>query len=135
MKTERKTSKAHKFHATQEAYMLALATYEQARDAAKADCSAKGLVIVDGMTDEAWETTSNAIDDVEIAHGVWALQTAKVEAERAMILWSLDATEATQMPGSEAATTIAFMRDRMSRRIVRADEWTRLVDLGSRLAA
>lgn len=129
------TRKARTFHATQEACMLARVTYEASVDVAKAECVTNGLVIVAGMADEDWEATSAKIDDVEIAHNVWSLQTAKVEAERALILWSLDATEATQMPGSEAASTIEFVRERMERRVVRADEWTRLVDIALRLAA
>ena len=133
--SKRAATKSPELHATQNAYAMARALCEAAIDAAKAECIARGLVIVEGMTDDAWETMSNAIDDVEVACGMWDLQTAKVEAERAMILWSLDASGALVMPGSEAAGAVTFIRERMQARKVHGDEWTRLVDLGFRLAA
>lgn len=126
------TKTAAKMHATQEAYALALAMYETAVEAAKSECIAKGLVIVEGMADAAWEATSAAIDDVEIAHNVWSLQTLRIEAERAMILWSLNVTAEQQPQGS---ATVAFIRDRVTQGHTRNDEWARLVDLGFRLAA
>ena len=133
--TTRATKTAHAMHATQAAYALALVSYEAARDAAGAECAEKGLVIVAGMADDAWETTSSAIDDVEIAHNVWSLQTAKVEAERAMILWSLDASEKSVMPGSEAAEAVELIRDRVECGKTRSKEWTQLVNLAFKLAA
>ena len=129
------TKVAPKMHTTQESYAMACALYETAVDASNQECIAKGLVIVEGMADDAWETMSNTIDDVQISHNVWSLQTLRVQAERAMILWSLDASEKSVLSGSEAASAVSFIRGRVTAGHTNLDEWRRLVDIGFRLAA
>lgn len=129
MKTSRRSAKPHTFAPVQLAYFLARAAYDTAMEAYKAECQAKGATLSRGMSDEDVERVCEQQEDIRAAHGLDKLSTAKVEAERALIAWSIDVA-IRFAPSKEAE-----LRDLEEKAAWRPTIWDKLVDSASKLAA
>jgi hypothetical protein len=129
MKTTRRTPKAHKFHPVQNAYFLARATYDAAKEAYAVECKATGNELHRGMSDADVDRVCEAQENIRERVGLGAASTAKIEAERAMVAWSVDV--AIALAPSEADT----LRDLAKRATLHATVWEKMVDAASRLSS
>ena len=125
---KRASTKGHEFSATQKHYMAARAAHEVALEGYQAECDRLGIVETDDMTIEQRETVWEKMEDVRAKWGVDRLSTIRIEAERALIDWSLDHV-ASFAP--EQRETIEMLRAKKSNLHV----WEKLVDIAARLAA
>lgn len=127
--SKRITKTTAKFSVEQDRYMLARAAHETALEAYQAECERAGLVVVDGMSDEDAEKVWDRMDEIRAKHNVDRLATARTEAERRLIDWSLDRAA---MFAPEHRATIEMLR---AKKAATPSVWDRLVEAAARIAA
>lgn len=125
-----KTSRrAHKFHATQEAYFRARALFETVRETCCAEDVRRGLIYREEMSDFEKETFEMGLVAVREEAGYYLARAAMQEAEKEMVAWSV---EHAKRYSPAHAGMIEELHTKAAKSAV---YWPRLVDIAARLAA
>jgi hypothetical protein len=111
------------------AHLAALALIA-AKAKAQPEFDALGTCAADA-TEAEFEAHCDAEDEIYARHDLDRLSTAKVEAERAVVLWSIDEAAKTARTASERAA-VKLMREGYNKT---PDIWERMLDLAMRLDA
>ncbi len=122
-------------NAKQNTYIIAKALHDTARDAYMTDSAKLAEPTTDDLDGPEWAAYDDADDALFMAHNLFALSTAKMDAENDLIDWAVEQGRDMLTANVEFDANIPDLDTLVAKAKRRIPMRRRLVDLALRLAA